>query len=91
MEGNRLQLLKLGSDACSGLNSWITEQKCFSPVSLNEQIALMGLSRFRKLLSDIRSAEFFPIIADEATDVCNKEQMNRFTSQKPTPTCLHVH
>ena len=35
----------------------------------------MGLSLLRKLLSDIRSAEFFSVIADEATDISNKEQM----------------
>ena len=35
----------------------------------------MGLSLLRKLLSDIRCAEFFSLIADEATDVSNKEQM----------------
>ena len=75
MEGNLLQLLKLRSDDCPGLNSWITERKYFFPAILNQQIALMGLSLLRKLLSDTRSAEFFSIIADEATDVSHKEQM----------------
>ena len=59
MEGNFLQLLKLRSDDCLGLNSWITEQKYFSPAILNEQIAQIEMSLLKKLLSDIRSAEFF--------------------------------
>ena len=75
LEGNLLQLLMLRSDDCPDLNCWIRERKYFSPAILNEQIALMGLSLLRKLLSDIRSAEFFSVIADEATDISNKEQM----------------
>ena len=59
MEGNLLQLLKLRSDDCPGLNSWITEQKYFSPTILNEQIAQIEMGLLKKLLSDIRSAEFF--------------------------------
>ena len=59
LEGNLLQLLMLRSDDCPDLNRWIKERKYFSPAILNEQIALMGLSLLRKLLSDIRSAEFF--------------------------------
>ena len=40
-----------------------------------EQIALMGVSLLKKLLSDITSAELFSVIPHEATDVSNKEQM----------------
>ena len=42
---------------------------------LNEQISLMGLTILRGLLSDIKEAHWFSIIADEATDVSNKEQL----------------
>ena len=35
----------------------------------------MGLNLLRQLLSDIRSAAFVSIIATEATNVSNKEQM----------------
>ena len=59
MEGNLLQLLNLRSEDYPDLNSWIRERKYFSPTIFNEQIALMGVSLLRKLLSDIRSAEFF--------------------------------
>ena len=35
----------------------------------------MGLSMLRKLLDDIRSAKFYSVIADEVTNVSNREQM----------------
>ena len=75
LEGNLLQLLKLRSNDCTDLAMWVKERKYFSPVILNEQIALMGLTILRGLLSDIKEAHWFSIIADEATDVSNKEQL----------------
>ena len=65
IEGNLLQLLAFRSEDCPELNSWLRDRKYFSPDILNEQIALMG----RRVLKDIRSATWFPVIADEATDV----------------------
>ena len=59
MEGKILQLLNLISDDFPGLNGWITERKYFSPAILNQQIALMGLSLLRKLLSDSEVQRFF--------------------------------
>ena len=44
LEGNLLPLLKLRSDDCTDLTTWIRERKYFSPVILNEQISLMGLT-----------------------------------------------
>ena len=70
-----MQLLKLRSDDCSELNTWIKERKYFSPQILNEQISLMGLSVLRGLLSDIKTAHWFSLLADEATDTSNKEQL----------------
>ena len=89
MEGNLLQLLKLREENCPGLNSWIQSRKYFSPEILNEQIALMGLAALRELLKDIRSALYFSVIADEATDVCNKEQM--CVSIRWVDNCFEIH
>ena len=66
VEGNLLQLLKLRSNDCSELNTWIRERKYFFPRILNEQISLMGHSVLRELLSDIKRAHWFSLIADEA-------------------------
>ena len=51
-------------------------RKYFSPDILNEQIALIGLSVLRDVLNEIRSANWFSLIVDEATDISNKEQLN---------------
>ena len=49
-----------------------------SPVIVNEIIAMMGLSLLRTLLSSIKQSSpcWFAIIADEATDVVYREQLN---------------
>ena len=75
LEGNLLQLLKLRSDDCTDLTTWIRERKYFSPVILIEQISLMGLTVLRCLLNDIKEVQWFSIIADEATDLSHKEQL----------------
>ena len=75
LEGNLLQLLKLRSSDCTELTTWIRERRYFSPVILNEQIFLMGLTVLRGLLNDIKAAQWFSIIVDEATDISHKEQL----------------
>ena len=74
LEVNLLQLLKLRSEDCLQLNTWSSERKYFATPILNEQISLMGLSVLRQLLVDIKRAHWFSLIADEATDVSNKEK-----------------
>ena len=75
IEGNLTQLLLLRSHDIPELKVWLKEKKYYSPEIQNEQIALMGLSVLRELLSEIRNAEFFSVLADEATDVSHKEQL----------------
>ena len=55
----RFLLRQYRSDDSQGLSSWITKQKYISTAILDEQIEQMGSSLLKKLLSDIRSAEFF--------------------------------
>ena len=68
-EGNLFQLLQLRSEDDTQLSSWLREKKYFSPEIINEQIELMANSVLRSILSQIYSAGWFAIIADEATDV----------------------
>ena len=70
-----LQLLMLRSNDWPELKTWIQERQYFSPVILNEQIVLMGLSVSREPLVDIRRSEWFSVIADEATDLSQNEQL----------------
>ena len=74
-ESNLIQLLQLRSDDCPSLKTWLRERHYFSPVIVNSQIRLMGLDLLKSLLCDIRSAEIFSVVVDEATDVSCKEQM----------------
>ena len=74
-EGNLIQLLKLRAEDDSQLRTWLSDGKYLSPVIVNEQIKLMADSVLRGLLSEIRSAPWFSLIADEASDVNYKEQL----------------
>ena len=59
------------------MRQWLTE-KYMSPEVVNELISMMGQSVLRKLLCHIKrvTPHWFGIIADEATDVSNREQLN---------------
>ena len=71
-------LLTMMSIESSEISSWLRERKYISPVIVNEQISLMGLTVARTLLSAMRqsSPPWFGITADEATDVTCREQLN---------------
>ena len=75
IEGNLMQLLLLRSQDCAGLRQYIDNGNYLSHDVINEMITLMSNKILRELLAEIREAEIFSLIADEATDVCNKEQL----------------
>ena len=75
IEGNLMQLLLLRANDCSGLKQYVENGKYLSHDVINEMISLMSNQVLRKLLSEIREAQFYSLIADEATDVANKEQL----------------
>ena len=81
MEGNLRQLLMMWADSegsCTDLKDWLKENRYLSHDSVNEQITLMGQSILRTLLKNIKGSipAWFAVIADEATDVANREQFN---------------
>ena len=53
-------------------------KKYLSPAIVNEQMSIMGLAVLRTLLDTINkcSPPWYAVVADEATDVANKEQFN---------------
>ena len=78
-EGNLRQLLiMMSKETSSVMRQWLTEKKYMSPEVVNELISMMGQSVLRKLLCNIKrvTPHWFGIIADEATDVSNREQLN---------------
>ena len=74
-EGNLMQLLLLRSEHIAGLKRYIDDKHYLSGEVVNEMIALMSKTALRQLLSEIREALIFSIIADEATDISQKEQL----------------
>ena len=75
IEGNLIQLLLLRSEDCSELKQWIKEKHYLSSEILNEMLSLMCRTITMQLLKEIHEASIYSLIADEATDITNKEQL----------------
>lgn len=74
-KGNFDQLLLLLAKDCSPLGSWLKKRDYISPAIVNEIITICGNTVLRQLLQEIHAADWFLLIADEATDVSYNEQM----------------
>lgn len=58
------------------MESWLHQREYISPEITNEVITMMGQFVLRSLLTNIRTALWFSILADEATDISRHEQMS---------------
>ena len=74
-EGNLYHLLLLQATDSPQFSAWVKRCDYISPAIVNEIITLCGNTVLRHLLKDIRAAEYFSVIADEATDVSHNEQI----------------
>ena len=74
-ESNFHQLLTLRCEDDNGLRTWLQQNKYMSPEIVNECILLMSNCVVRNILNKIHDAKFFAILADETSDVQNKEQL----------------
>ena len=74
-EGNLYQLLLLQSKDCVPFSLWLKKRDYISPEVINEVITICGQTILRQLLQDITAADYFALIADEATDISHNEQM----------------
>ena len=75
LQGNLYQLLLLRADDCPPLKDWIKKKEYVSPEIVNEIIVLMGQTILRQIVAQIQQAQWYSLIADEATDVSHLEQM----------------
>ena len=75
-EGNLFQLLTMWSASDSSLKHWMRKKKYMSHVIINEMITMMGLKALQSLLEKVKECDpaWYAIIADEATDIANREQ-----------------
>ena len=78
LEGNLKQELLTWSHEIEALVVWIKENRFTCHQTVNELITNMGQNLLRNLLGKMKKANpaWFAVIADEATDVCNTEQLN---------------
>ena len=74
-DGNLYQLLKCRADDIVGMQQWIEGGSYQSHDIINEMIQLMATQLLQKLLKEIRSAEWYSIIADETRDISGAEQL----------------
>ena len=78
-EGNLTQLLLLWSKDNNDVQMWLRENRYTSHQAVNELIDIFGLHVLRKVLATMRMVTgptWYSIIADEASDVINTEQLN---------------
>ena len=73
-ERNLQQLLKLRLLDVPALKQRISGRKYFSADIIREQTSILGKCILREIATDIRNAHWFSLIADETSDVVNKEQ-----------------
>ena len=78
VEGNLNQLLIVWAKTSPVLSEWLQNKKYMSPQIINELISIIGQSLLRMILKNIQnsSPSWYSIIADEARDVANHEQLN---------------
>ena len=69
VEGNLMQLLLVRSEECPDLKQWMKEKKYLSGEIINEIIRIMSNQLLQALLTEVREAALFSLIADEATDI----------------------
>jgi len=74
-EGNLVKLVELQSMECPRLQQWLSDNQYLSHGIVNEIIVLMGNTLLRNMLSKIRTARWFSIMADETRDISNCEQL----------------
>ena len=75
-DGNLYQLLALQAADDPFLGIWLKKDEYLSPQIINELITLSGDAVLREILAKIHSSTWFAVLADEATDVSNQEQLS---------------
>ena len=76
IEGNLHQLLLLQVEDNYRMKEWVIKREYISPSVVNEIVVQMGQVVLREILGDIRTATWFSLIADEATDYSHNEQLS---------------
>ena len=73
-EASLIQLMRMQSIGCPRLKQWVSDSHLSHDI-VNEIISLMGNTLLRQLLTKIRAAKWFSVMANETRDVSNNEQL----------------
>ena len=75
-DGNYIQILKFRGEDDSRMIEWLKRknEKYTCADAQNEMIQIMALSILRDVAKNIRNSVFYSIMADETTDISNREQ-----------------
>ena len=74
--GYLVQLLKCRSEDICGLQRWLKDGRYVSHDIINELIEMMAHQLLRNILTDVKSAKWFALIADETRDIGGLEQFS---------------
>ena len=75
-DSNFLQLFKLKANDDASMHDWLKRHdKCLSHDIQNEMINIIALRIVSDVAEGIRKNGYFSLMADECTDVLNKEQL----------------
>ena len=77
-EGNFRRLLELRSADNNSLKGFLNGDRCLQYLSHDiqkEVLSLMSRSVLKSILSNVKEAVYYAVIADETTDVSNRQQM----------------
>lgn len=75
-QGNLPQLLQCRAEDVPALSAWLSSGKYQSHEVVNELMAEMSHQLLRTLLSEVREAKYFSLIADETRDASCHEQLS---------------
>ena len=76
-QGNLYQLLlSVQTEECPSMKPWLQKREYISPAIVDELINLMGQNILRGIISNVKGAQWYAIIADEATDVSGTEKLS---------------
>ena len=76
-DSNYIQLLQLCGEDDNRISKWLHKKtnKYTSGEAQNELLKIMAHQVLRKIANDLQTSEFFTVMADETTDISNREQV----------------
>ena len=75
IEGSLFQPLLLHREECPYMQQWLESNRYLLSDIINEMISSMGQHVLREILGEIRGSLRYSLIADEAANISNKEQL----------------